>query len=220
MAALMPQQCPHCHVVADVQPHAALGFSCLVCGGPRLTLDLPGATLGPGVEQRLTSAGREQTKHLMYTAAGSLLLAMGALALALVSGVVAIAAPGIVPSLAAFAGASVPLLSGLAALVGAAKARAARGRALRQAQVHALAELQAQRGPLDAAGAAQILRVSSEHAELLLGEASVATLLEEAPAPRLRVAAPAAPATVLSTPDDLAEATAPPAVTQRGDTEI
>lgn len=214
----MPQQCPHCHVVADVQPHAALGFSCLVCGGPRLALDLPDAAFGPQVEQLLTSAGREQTKHIMYTAAGSLLLAMGALALVLVSGVVLIAEPGALPSLAAYVGASVPLLSGLAALVGAAKARTARGQALRQAQVHALAQLQAQRGPLEAPRAAQILRISPERAELALAEASVATLLEEAPAPRLRVAAP--PATVLSTPDDLAEATAPPAVTQRGDTEI
>jgi hypothetical protein len=218
MPALMPQQCPHCHVVADVQPHAALGFSCLVCGGPRLALDLPDATLSPQTEQLLTRAGTEQTKHIMYTAAGSLLVAMGALAIALVSGVVVIAEPGALPSLAAYAGASVPLLSGLAALIGAAKARTVRRQALRQAQVHSLAELQAQHGQLDATRAAQILRVSPERAELLLAEASVATLLEEAPAPRLRVAA--APATVLSTPDDLAEATAPPATAQRGDTEI
>ncbi|HVY29773.1 MAG TPA: hypothetical protein VHB79_24605 [Polyangiaceae bacterium] len=216
----MPQQCPHCHVVADVQPHAALGFSCLVCGGPRLALDLPDATLSPQIEQLLTSAGTEQTKHIMYTAAGSLLAAMGALAVALVSGVVVIAEPGALPSLAAYAGAAVPLLSGVAALIGATKARAARGRALRRAQVQTLAELQAQRGPLDAARAAQILRLLPERAELLLAEASVAAWLEEAPAPRLRVATPPAPATVLSTPDDLAEATAPPATTQRGDTEI
>jgi hypothetical protein len=215
----MPQQCPHCHVVADVQPHPALGFSCLVCGGPRLALDAPDATLSPVAEQLLTRAGTEQTKHIMYTAAGALLLAMGALALALVSGVVVIAQPGVLPTLAAYAAALVPALAGLTALVGAAKARRARGQALRQAQVHTMAQLQAQRGALDATGAAQILRIPPERAELVLAEAAVATLLEEAPAPRLRVAAPPAPATVISTADDLAEATAPP-ITQRGDTEI
>jgi hypothetical protein len=218
MPALMPQQCPHCHVVADVKPHQALGFSCLVCGGPRLALDAPDARLSPVAEQLLTRAGTEQTKHIMYTAAGALLLGMGALALALVSGVVLIAQPGALPTLAAYMAALVPALAGGAALVGAARARTTRGEALRQAQVHTVAQLQAQRGPLDAPHAAQILRIEPELAEHVLAEATVATLLEEAPAPRLRV--PAAPATVLSTADDLAEATAPPAVTRRGDTEI
>ena len=215
--AHMPQQCPHCHAVADVEPHRALGFSCLVCGGPRLALDLPGASLGALTNQLLEGAGREQTKHIMYTAAGLVLVAMGALALALVSGVVLVAAPGALPTVAAYVAAAVPLLAGALALVGAARARAERGRALRQAQVRAVAELQAELGALDAARAAQLLRIPSERAELLLAEASVASLLNEAPAPRLRVQG--APATVLASPEDLAEATAPAADSSRRETE-
>jgi hypothetical protein len=128
----MPLPCPHCQAVADVTPSAALGFCCVVCGGPRLSSELPQAE--PPVSELLESAGRQQTKHLMFSAAGAVLLGMGALALVVVNGVVAVAAPGTLPSLAAYAGASVPTLSGIVVLVGAAKARTLRARALRDAE--------------------------------------------------------------------------------------
>lgn len=219
--APMPHQCPHCHVVADVDPHAALGFSCRVCGGPRLALDAPNASLGAPTVQLLEQAGREQTKHIIYTAAGLLLAATGALALAVVTGVVLVAEPGAVAALAAYVAAAVPGSSGVLALVLASRARRQRASALRQARVRAAAELQSQLGPLDATRAAQILRLSPEEAELLLAEASVASMLSELPPPRLRVEPSAA--TLLSTPDDLAEATAPPPAAgraTRGDTEM
>jgi hypothetical protein len=68
----------------------------------------------------------------MYTAAGLVLASMGALTLAIVTGVVQVAAPGAVPSLAAYAAASVPTISGILALVAGARARSERGRALRR----------------------------------------------------------------------------------------
>lgn len=127
----MTEACPHCDVVADVRPDAALGFSCKVCGGPRLA---PGTTATAEAHALLQRAGREQAKHLMFTAAGLFLAPMGALALALVTGVVRVAAPGPVPSLAAYLAAAVPASFGILALVGAARARDQRGRALRSLQ--------------------------------------------------------------------------------------
>jgi hypothetical protein len=59
----------------------------------------------------------------VYTAAGLFLSAMGALALAIVTGVVLVAAPGVVPSVAAYLAAAVPTLAGILALAGATRAR-------------------------------------------------------------------------------------------------
>jgi hypothetical protein len=124
----MTEACPHCDVVADVRPDAALGFCCRVCGGPRFA---PGTRATAEAHARLESAAREHTKHLMFTAAALFLTPMGALAMAIVTGVVLVAAPGPVPSLAAYLAAAVPTLSGILAWVGAARARGERGRALR-----------------------------------------------------------------------------------------
>ena len=122
----MTEACPHCDVVADVRPDAALGFCCKVCGGPRLA---PGTMATAEARALLESAGREQTKHLLFTAAALFLTPMGALALAIVTGVVLVAAPGPVPSLAAYLAAAVPTIAGLLALAAAAGARTERGRA-------------------------------------------------------------------------------------------
>ena len=214
-------RCPHCHAVADVERHQALGFSCLVCGGPRLALDAPTVIFSAQTNTLLESAGREHTKHIMFSAAGFLLAGMGALAVLIASVVVLAAAPGLVPSVAAYVSAAVPLVVGLMALSGAAGARTRRALALRAAQVRALADAQATLGPLDARRAAELLRIDEGRAELLLGEASVASLLEEAPAPRLRVDAPAP--TVLAADGELDQTAAQGQAagrTVRGDTEI
>jgi hypothetical protein len=214
-------RCPHCHVVADVERHAALGFSCLVCGGPRLALDAAQLRLGAETNALLVSAAREQTKHIVFSAAGLLLTGMGALALVIASVVVLAAAPGLLPSVAAYAGAAVPVVAGLLALSRAAGARGQRAKALRAAQVRAIADVQANMGPVDARRAAELLRIDADQAELLLAEANVASLLEEAPAPRLRIDAPAA--TVLATESELDQARAEGQAAgqrTRGDTEI
>jgi hypothetical protein len=214
-------RCPHCHAVADVERHTALGFSCLVCGGPRLAFDSANVVPSAQTNALLENAGREQTKHIVFSAAGFLLAGMGALALVIAAGVVVAVAPGVVPSVGIFLAASVPLVAGLVALMRAAAARTLRARAMRNAQVRALGDVQATLGPLDAQRAAQLLRIDAGHAELLLAEASVASLLEEAPAPRLRVDVPSP--TVLSTESELEHATAADQAagrTARGDTEI
>jgi hypothetical protein len=206
-------RCPHCTAIADVQPHPTLGFVCRVCGGPRIAIDARFAVPSHATTTALVAAGREQTKHLMFSAAGFLLSGMGALGLLIVSIVVLAASPGLVPSLAGFLAATAPFAAGLLALRRAAQARAQRGEALHSARVAALGDVQAVTGPLDAARAAEILRLDPDQAELLLAERSVLALLRDAPEPRLRVEPPRA--TVL----DDSVPRADPLEKQRGRTE-
>jgi hypothetical protein len=216
-------RCPHCQATADVEPHATLGFRCLVCGGPRVALGLPNVTLSARTSAALLSAGSEQTKVIMFSGAGFLLSGMGALALLIATVVVLSATVGQLSTLAIYLAACVPLGAGLLALVGARAARTRRSEALRAAEVNALGDLQAVTGALDSAKVAELMRISPERAEQLLAAASVESLLDADPAPRLRVEAPVAQAgqTQLGNEAELAEAAAqvvpPPA---RGDTEI
>ena len=180
-------RCPHCTAIADVQPHPTLGFACRVCGGPRIAMGARFVVPSHATKTALVAAGREQTKHLVFSAAGFLLSGMGTLGLVIASIAVFAASPGLVPSLAAFLAASVPFAVGLLALRRAAQARTQRGEALHAARVAALGDVQAVTGPLDATRAADVLRLDPEQAELLLAERSVLALLRDAPEPRLRV---------------------------------
>jgi hypothetical protein len=217
-------RCPHCDAVADVEPHSTLGFRCLVCGGPRIALDVANVTPSPRTRAALTAAGREQTKHVMFSAVGFLLSGMGALSLVIATLVLLTASPGLVVTLATYLAALVPVAAGLLALSRAGFARKLRAEALRSAQISALGDVQAVTGPLDAARVAQLMRLSPERAELLLAEASIAALLNEGPAPKLRVEAPpTSSTTVLGDAAELAEAAAQPdrapLRAARGDTE-
>jgi hypothetical protein len=185
-------RCPHCRAIADVEPHAALGFRCLVCGGPRVALNVSGVEPSASTLGHLARAAKQQTEHVMYSAAGFVLTAMGGLALLIATLVVAAASPSLASALAIYLGALVPTGAGAFSLARAARARTLRGEALHAAQVGALCDVQAVTGVLDAQRVAEILRLSPERAELLAAEASVATLLETAPPPRLRVSSAAA----------------------------
>ena len=213
--------CPHCNATADVEPNATLGFRCLVCGGPRVALNLPSVALGARTRAALVAAASEQTKHLMYSAAGFLLAGMGALAVLIASAVVLTASPEPWATLATYLAAGAPLVAGLWALARARTARMLRGEGLRTAQLSALADVQATTGPLTAAQVADALRIGAERAELLLAELSVAALLDEAPAPRLRIDAPGT--TEMGDPIQLSEVAAEqqslPARAARSDTE-
>jgi hypothetical protein len=216
-------RCPHCNTLADVAPHAALGFRCLVCGGPRIALDTADVSLGAQTNQALANAGAEQTKHLMFSAAGYFLSGMGGLALIVAAVVDLTASPGVAATIAVYLAAAVPFAAGLFSLAGARTARKRRSEALRVAQVSALSDVQAVKGALSAADAAKLMRISPERAELLLAEASVASLLEEVPAARLRVEAAAptrAGLTELQAPETELAESEPPGKTMRGDTEI
>lgn len=206
--------CPHCGVVADVDAHRALGFRCRVCGGPRVVVDVPEVSLGAPTSAALKEAGREHTKHWLLTAAGSALLGAGALGLLVAAVVVLAAAPGLVATLATFLGASIPLLAGTWTLRSAATARHARDEALRNARLGALHDAQAVLGQLDGARIAELMRLDVEQAELLSAEASVASLLEQAALPRVRVAATAPPLA-----DDPLASEEPSVMTERRDTE-
>jgi hypothetical protein len=216
-------RCPHCNAVADVAPHPALGFRCLVCGGPRVALDSADVSLSARTNQALANAGTEQTKHLMFSAAGYFLSGMGGLALVLAAVVELTVSPGVAATVAAYLAAAVPFGAGLFSLASARAARKRRTEALRVAQVHALSDVQAVKGALSAASAAQLMRISPERAELLLAEASVASMLEEVPAARLRIEAPAPTSpgpTELQAPETELSELEPPGKTVRGDTEI
>jgi hypothetical protein len=189
-----------------------------------VALDVAGVTPGARTRQALVDAGSEQTKHVMFSAAGLALTGMGGLALLIATVVVLSASPGLVATLATYLAASVPFVAGLLALSRAATARNLRAEAVRTAQISALGDVQAVTGVLDAKRVTELMRLTPERAELLLAEASVAALLNEAPAPapRLRVELPAP---TLSGPPTQLELTAtelnePPAATVRGDTEI
>jgi hypothetical protein len=82
--------------------------------------------------------------------------------------------------------------------------------------------VQAVKGPLSAAGVAQLMRISPERAELLLAHASVASLLNEVPAARLRVEAPSLSAgpTEREAPETVLSQSEPRGKTMHGDTEI
>lgn len=215
-------RCPHCHALADVAPHAALGFRCLVCGGPRVALDSADVSLSAQTNQALANAGTEQTKHLMFSAAGYFLAGMGALALLLAAVVDVSASPGLVATIAVYLAAAVPFAAGLFSLAGARAARKRRAEALRVAQIGALSDVQAVKGALSPAGVAQLMRISPERAELLLAEASVASMLNEVPAARLRVEAlaPASPRPEQEPPATELSQSEPPGKTLRADTEI
>jgi hypothetical protein len=192
--SIAASSCPHCGALAIVEPHAALGFRCAVCGGPRLPLDAPEVDLGAEAQRALKSAGREHTRHVMLSAAGFALGGLGALGLLVATAVLLVASPGLLPSVLTLLACGTPLGAGLWALRAAAAARNQRGEALHAARLAALNDAQAVLGALDAKRVSQLLQVDTDQAELLLAEASVATLLEQAVAPRVRVdAAPAAP---------------------------
>jgi hypothetical protein len=101
------------------------------------------------------------------------------------------------------------------ALRRAAQARDRRSEALHAARLGALGDVEAVTGPLDAARAAQLMRIEAEQAELLLAERSVVALLQGSPEPRLRVEGAAATGL-----DDSASEAAPSTEKQRGQTEI
>jgi hypothetical protein len=213
-------RCPHCKAIADVEPHAALGFRCLVCGGPRVALNVTGVVPSGPTLAALSVAAKRHSEHVMYSSAGLVLAAMGGLALLIATLVVIAAAPGPLPTLAAYLGALVPAVAGALALSRASKARRLRAAALNSAQIGALSDVLAVTGVLDAARVAEIMQLSPERAELLLAEASVASLLGQAPAPRVRV--PAIAATQAGSPplEETAELATPGARTTRGQTEI
>lgn len=214
-------RCPHCHAVADVEAHPGLGFRCLVCGGPRIALNVSGVTPSAPTLAALSSAAKRHNEQLVYSSAGLVLLAMGALALVIATLMVAAASPGVVPTLAAYLGALVPTGAGAFALARGSAARKRRGEALLAAQVGALGDVQAVTGVLEAGRVAEIMRLTPERAELLLAEASVASFLNHGPAPRLRV-----PGVASTEPGSMPFEEAPGeqarsrSRTTRGDTEI
>ncbi len=212
-------RCPHCQAVADVERSRALGFRCLVCGGPRVALDVQGVAPSARTSDALRSAGKEQTQHLMLSAVGFALLGMGALALLVTTLAVLATSPSTLLTLAAYGASAVPLLAGAFALARAATARAQRTTALRDARVSALADVQAVTGVLSAERVSAVMRVSPEAAELLLAEASVASYLNEAPAPRMRVESPTTPLSSETERGDNETELGEPRVRARGDTE-
>jgi hypothetical protein len=153
----------------------------------------------------------------MLSAAGLALSGLGVLGLLVAIAVLLAASPGLLPTLLTLLACGAPLGAGLWALRAAARARGQRGEALHAARLAALGDAQAMLGALDAKRASQLLQIDTEQAELLLAEASVATLLEQAAEPRLRV--DPEPATAVATPETEVEASPTEASLTRKSTE-
>lgn len=180
-------RCPHCDAVADVERHGSLGFRCLVCGGPRVALDFEGVVPSARTNDALRSAGKEQTQHLVLSAAGFALLGLGALAVLVATLAVLATSQSALLAVLALGTTAVPLLAGAFALTRAARARKLRQAALLRARASALGDVQAVTGVLSPERVSEVLRISKEAAELLSAEASVERYLNEAPPPRVRV---------------------------------
>jgi hypothetical protein len=156
----------------------------------------------------------------MFSAAGLLLAAMGGLSLLIATVVLLAASPGLVPTLATYAAAAVPLVAGLYALSRAATAARCAAKRLRSAQISALGDVQAVTGRSTPARR-RADALTPERAELLLAEASVARLLNEAGRAAAARRAPAA--TVGAAPPSSSTTTElgePANAHARGDTEI
>lgn len=182
-------QCPHCDAVADVERHRTLGFRCLVCGGPRVAMDIQGVVPSARTNDALRSAGKEQSQYLVLGAAGLALMGMGVLALLVATLAVVAVSPSTALTAAAYAASAVPLLTGAAALFRAHRVRKLRAESLLRARASALGDVQAVTGVLPVERVSSVLRLSKEASELVLAEAAVASYLNEAPPPRARVAA-------------------------------
>jgi LSD1 subclass zinc finger protein len=190
-------RCPHCNALAELEPNRQLGFSCLVCGGPRLPLNLPegapAVELSSSTQNSLKIAAKHHTRQLMFRLAGWFLLGLFGLTALIATLVVLLASPGVVLSVLSAVLAAAPGVTAFMAFAQAAGLRRLRAAALHEAELGGLADVQAALGPLDAARAAEIFGITGEHAELLLAEASVGAMLGALPEPRVRVAAELTP---------------------------
>lgn len=167
-------RCPHCGTVCDVERHAALRQRCVVCGGPRVTLD----------DLRVERTGREedaleQARRLDFQVAAWRLGAFVAAGFATVAAllgvaVLAVASPALIPTLLTLAVLGAPWLFVAWAAYLAAQRRAALEHALDRAWESVAADVAATVGELTPAELASALRLDAPEANALVARLGAA----------------------------------------------
>jgi len=162
-------RCPHCHVIADVEPSDDARFVCSICGGARIVIDDASIVPSPETIDALRRANQARTARMNWRLIASIAGPFGVLSVLALWVAISFAQP---PALATF-------VAGLAALVpigfGAfawkqSGAEASSFRApLDRAWTLATADIARARGKtLDAAELAKLTRIGKNDAERLL----------------------------------------------------
>ena len=167
-------RCPHCGVVADVEPARSLRFRCRVCGGPRVPLDDTTVQRSGRERKSLKVAQRLRFRHAAWWIAASALGSLGLLSVLVTLGVLLLVTPGFVASLVASLAAATPVALAAHAI--------RKTRQLRRELDARIAEawrsvgedvIASHPSEIDAEHLARALRIESEDAEQLLTDLSV-----------------------------------------------
>jgi hypothetical protein len=175
----MPQElgerdrCPHCGVVADVEPASRLRYRCRVCGGPRVPLDDAAIERSGRERKALKLAQRVRFRHAAWLIAAAALGGLGLLSLLVTLGVLLAVTPGLVASLVGVLAAAAPLA--LAAYAAHQTRRLSREMQalITQAWRSVGEDVVTNTDEVDAEQLARALRIESEEAEQLLTDLSV-----------------------------------------------
>ena len=160
-------RCPHCHAIADVEPHAG-GTRCKVCGGPRIVASDP-AVVRTGREiPLLVKAERARMRGAGWSVGSIFLGAATALAIAVATLVLLVASPGLVATAATVVALGVPMLLALLAWSRARAAKAEAAAAVDEAWTLVASDALRGHEELSAADLARLLRVPEPRAESLL----------------------------------------------------
>ena len=179
--------CPHCSGKADVKPAPLTRFRCRVCGGPRVPVDDSAIHRSNNETRHLAAAKSFQKQRAAWAVGGAILAVFGVIA-ALFAGLalafVDISGP---ISTVMLIMALTPLVL---AIVSGFKAAALRSKItdeVEEAWVLVATDVLAQLGEdTRATQLASLMRIDDTQAELLLGQASVRSLLA-GPSAQLRV---------------------------------
>ncbi len=199
-AAARYEICPHCGNSTLIEPSAALGFRCGVCGKARIPVDLPGFKRSDAEVPALARASASHTAALAWTAGSAVLAAFSLVGLGSLALVLSALNPGLVPLLFGLLIALLPAALAAHGFRRAAQLRARVAPSLEEAWLRVTREISDAEGSLSDIRLAKILQVDRERAAQLLAQlaatSEVRHRLDEAPltfeSPRLRVEPPSA----------------------------
>jgi hypothetical protein len=184
MGLAADQTCPHCGVQAGVEEDGD-EFRCLVCGGPRIVIDVEIERPG-GDTPHLQEAKRLKRSSAFWAIGGTALGGVTAVSAATALLFYLLANPGLVASAGLAIVVAIPLMLSLYAW---SKAKSLTGQVqseLANARRIAVSEVLTARPGIEAPELSKIFRTSEDAALQLIAEAQVDSMLR-APEPRYRV---------------------------------